>query len=165
MKIGLLSDTHGHLDDGIFKFLEPCDEVWHAGDIGPLEKAYDPLVKKWTVRAVYGNIDDHKARSILPEIAGWEMEGKSFLMTHIAGKPPRYAKGIAELLDRYQPDVLICGHSHILKIMKDPKRNVLFMNPGAAGIHGFHQVRTLVRFDLKDGQLSNLEVLELPRKA
>ena len=163
MKIGVLSDTHSHMDEGILTFLQPCDEIWHAGDIGRSELVIPPLKNICPIRAVYGNIDDAKVRVEFPEHLVWELEGKKFFMTHIGGNPPKYAKGVSSLLNLHQPDVFITGHSHILKICPDAKRNVLFINPGAAGKHGFHKVRTLVRFDLHEGKLSNLEVLELRR--
>ncbi|MFT5337613.1 MAG: putative phosphoesterase [Luteibaculaceae bacterium] len=163
MKIGLLSDTHGHLDKGIMEFLKPCAEVWHAGDIGPLELGLDPITAIHNTRSVYGNIDNNIARAHLPEIRRWEIQGIRFLMTHIGGRPPRYAKGIRELLKKEKPHVFICGHSHILLIKKDPSLNLMFMNPGAAGKYGIHTVRTLVRFDIIAGKMTNMEILELPK--
>ena len=164
MKIGLISDTHGFLDPKVFSYFEHCDEIWHAGDIGTLE-LLDELNDFKPTHAVWGNIDGHKIREATPEDLLLRRSGKVFLMTHIAGKPPSYNKRVRDLLDQHQPDVLICGHSHILKVEMDKKRNVLFMNPGAAGRHGFHKVKTLLRFDVADNTLKNLEVVELGPRA
>ena len=164
MKIGLISDTHSFLDPKVFEYFEPCDEIWHAGDIGTIE-LYDELNEFRPTHAVWGNIDGHKIREAVPEDLLFGRSGKTFLMTHIAGKPPSYNKRVRQLLDQHQPDVLICGHSHILKVEMDKKRNVLFMNPGAAGRHGFHKVKTLLRFDVVQGTLKNLEVIELGPRA
>ncbi len=164
MKVGLLSDTHSHLDENIYKYFSGCDELWHAGDIGNMEileklESFKPII------AVWGNIDGHQIRAATNEFHYFIREQKRILMIHIAGKPPGYNPQVRGLLNRYRPDILVCGHSHILKIQKDHSRNLLFINPGAAGIHGFHQVKTLVRFDLNDGAISNMEVIELGKRA
>ncbi|MEQ9218823.1 MAG: metallophosphoesterase family protein [Cyclobacteriaceae bacterium] len=163
MKIGLLSDTHSHLDENIFNYFSACDEIWHAGDIGNMElleklEAFKPLV------AVWGNIDGHQVRAATHEAVYFEREGKKIYMIHIAGKPPGYNPRVKTMLNKYQPEILVCGHSHVLKIQKDHARNLLFINPGAAGIHGFHQVKTLVRFDINDRVISNMEVIELGKR-
>jgi hypothetical protein len=161
MKIGLISDTHSFLDERVFVHFKNCDEIWHAGDVGEIEiieelEAFKPL------RGVYGNIDDHKIRSILPLELFFELEGVKVFITHIAGSPPRYANGIKRKLIDLKPNLFICGHSHILKVMPDNNlNNMLFMNPGAAGHHGFHKTRTILRFELESGRIKNLEVIEL----
>jgi uncharacterized protein len=160
LRIGLLSDTHGHLDQGMLTHLAPCDEVWHAGDIGPLEVT-DRLSKLKPVRAVYGNIDDAQARLTWPEDAVFTVEGVKVVMTHIGGYPGHYTARTRQLLLSERPKLYICGHSHILKVMPDPKLGLLHMNPGAAGVHGFHQVRTLLRFTLDASHIRDLEVVEL----
>lgn len=160
MKIGLISDTHGYLDEKVFEYFKEVDEIWHAGDIGTEEVLAMLQDFKPTI-AVYGNVDGGKLRIECQEGEIFEREGVRVLITHIAAKPPRYNKQVLPLVKKYQPKLLVCGHSHILQVMPDKKNNLLFMNPGAAGRHGFHKVRTLLRFDLKGGEVQNLEVVEL----
>jgi hypothetical protein len=161
MKIGLLSDTHSFLDERIAHHFKDCDEVWHAGDVGDF-KLIEQLEKFKPLRGVYGNIDDQKVRQALPLDLHFEIEGIQVFITHIGGSPPRYANGIKQKLKEFQPALFICGHSHILKVMPDHSLNkMLFMNPGAAGHHGFHKVRTLLRFDISEAKIQNLEVIEL----
>lgn len=160
VRIGLLSDTHSYMDDRILHHLEEVDEVWHAGDIGNVAVS-DTLEGFKPLRAVYGNIDGDKLRRIHPVEQHFELEGLTVWMTHIAGRPGRYSKGILELIRRRKPDILVCGHSHILKVQRDHQFNLLYMNPGAAGIHGFHKVRTLLRFSLHQGKIEDMEVVEL----
>lgn len=162
MKIGLLSDTHSHLDDRFFRFFESCDEIWHAGDIGTEEvldrlQAFKPLV------AVYGNIDGGKLREICPGDAFFEREGVRVFMTHIGGYPGRYNPEALKKIKQYKPGIFVCGHSHILKVMYDKTYGLLHINPGAAGIHGWHKVRTAVRFEIADGKPQKMELFELPR--
>ncbi|XOV90853.1 MAG: metallophosphoesterase family protein [Bacteroidota bacterium] len=163
MKIGLISDTHSNLDENVFQYFSSCDEIWHAGDIGNIDILENLESFKPTV-AVWGNIDDHKVRAATKEYQLLEREQKKTLIIHIAGKPPRYNTQVRTLIKKYQPDILVCGHSHLLKIEKDSVNNLLFINPGAAGIHGFHRVKTLVRFDLFQGAISNMEVIELGKR-
>jgi len=160
--IGLLSDNHGHWDDRISHHLANCDEIWHAGDLGTLE-VVDEIrrLAKVQARIVYGNIDNSTIRSEIKESLRWEIQGLKFLMIHIGGRPGRYAKGIRRLLEEHRPDVFICGHSHLLRIEKDPSFGGLYCNPGAAGYHGFHQKRTLIKFQIHDGQLHDMQVIEL----
>lgn len=155
----LLSDTHSYIDDNIIKHARWADEVWHAGDIGDLYVT-DTLQKLKPLRAVYGNIDDDKARQEFPLNNSFEVEGVTVLMTHIGGYPGRYKPRIKELLEQNPPQLYICGHSHILKVMQDKRLGLLHMNPGAAGKHGFHQVRTMLRFTIANGKIENLEVIE-----
>jgi putative phosphoesterase len=159
-KILLLSDTHGHLDSKITKYVDQADEVWHAGDIGKIE-VLDGLEALKPTRAVYGNIDGNKVRLQAPEVLSFSCEGVRVLMTHIAGYPGRYTPQARTLISQYKPKLFICGHSHILKVMQDKKNGHLHMNPGAAGISGFHKIRTLLRFDLSEGKIQNLEAIEL----
>jgi uncharacterized protein len=164
MKIGLISDTHGFLDRKVFDHFKDCDEVWHAGDIGS-SQLIDELENFKPLKAVYGNIDDADIRQRFPEDLWFNCEEFLVLITHIAGTPPHYNPRLKMILKEKKPDILICGHSHILKIMKDPKQNnLLFINPGAAGKHGFHHVKTLVRFNLSAKVISNLEVIELGKR-
>ena len=159
-KILLLSDTHSHIDERIISYVDTADEIWHAGDIGRLTVT-DQLEKLKLLRAVYGNIDDAKARLSFPENNFFELEGVSFLMTHIGGPARKYTQRVREMLDHYQPQVFICGHSHILKVQFIKARQMMHLNPGAAGIHGFHQIRTMLRFTVDQGHLKNMEVIEL----
>lgn len=160
MKIGIISDTHSHLEESVFTHFKECDEIWHAGDIGTLSVLEKLEEFKPTV-AVYGNIDGHEIRAAAPENQLIERTGVKILMTHIAGKPPTYNGRVKKLIGAHRPDLLICGHSHILKVAPDKANNLLFINPGAAGIHGFHKVKTLLRMDLQEGKVSNMEVIEL----
>ncbi len=158
MRIGLISDTHGFLDEKVKKYFAPCDEIWHAGDIGD-SSVLQELQSFKPTWAVYGNIDNPSALDA-PEVLLLSRSSKRFLMIHIAGKPPRYNAQVRQLLQTHQPDALICGHSHILKVEMDRTNGVLFINPGAAGRHGFHKVRTLIRFEVTD-TIKSLEVIEL----
>lgn len=162
-KILLLSDTHSYIDDRILHYAEQADEVWHAGDIGDL-KVTDTLKKVKLLRAVYGNIDDAEARKEFPLNAVFECEGMKVWITHIGGYPGKYPTRIKEGFMLYKPDVFICGHSHILKVQYDKQYQCLTMNPGAAGIHGFHQMRTMLRFEIANGKMQNLEVIELGKR-
>ncbi len=161
MKIGILSDTHGYLDPKVFEYFASCDEIWHAGDIGSPDiisklQQFKPLV------AVYGNIDDRNIRALVPEEQWVEREGLSIWITHIGGSPPHYNPAVRKVFSQRLPDLFICGHSHILKIMRDRQRNnMLFINPGAAGQQGFHTHRTMVRIELKGGQVTGAEAIEL----
>ena len=163
MKIGLLSDTHGYLDQTIFSYFESCDEIWHAGDIGSLSVA-DELEKFKPFKAITGNIDDHNMRLRYPEDLHFTCEGKKVFMTHIAGSPSRYNARVKKILLENRPDILICGHSHILRVINDKSLHVLYLNPGAAGNHGFHLIKTMLRFEIKDGIISNMEVIELGKR-
>ncbi|GIV33265.1 MAG: phosphoesterase [Chitinophagales bacterium] len=163
MKIGLLSDTHGHLPEVVFRHFANCDEIWHAGDFGSPEVA-DKLASFKPLRGVYGNIDGNQIRQRFPEELIFEIAQMKFLITHIAGQPGRYTARIQQLLAMQSPHVLICGHSHMLKVMFDKKFNLLYLNPGAAGNEGFHKIKTLLRFDILGNKLSNLEVIELGKR-
>ena len=161
-RIGLLSDTHAYWDDRYLKYFEECDEIWHAGDIGSMElatrlNAFRPL------RAVYGNCDGGELRQLYKGTLRWECEGADVLMTHIGGYPGRYAPDIRRQLYAQPPKLFISGHSHILKVQYDKTLGLLHINPGAAGLQGWHQVRTLVRFSVSEGAFSDLEVIEIPR--
>jgi putative phosphoesterase len=165
MKIGLLSDTHGYLDQKVFDHFKQCDEVWHAGDIGSVHLV-EELEKFKPLKAVFGNIDDAIIRQRFPEDLWFECENFQVWITHIGGTPPNYNPRIKRILTDKKPDILICGHSHILKVMKDPKQNdLLYINPGAAGKHGFHHMKTIVRFDLHKKGINNFEVIELGKRS
>lgn len=159
-KILLLSDTHSHIDDTILKYAAMADEVWHAGDIGDL-KVIDALKEQSNLKAVYGNIDNDKARLEFPEDLFFTCENVPVFMTHIGGYPGRYKPRVKTLLQTHKPALYICGHSHILKVMFDKKNNLLHMNPGAAGKHGFHKVRTMLRFHIDGKDIKNLEIIEI----
>ncbi|MEM6841115.1 MAG: metallophosphoesterase family protein [Bacteroidota bacterium] len=165
LRIGLLSDTHGYLDPQIFTYFANCDEIWHAGDIGS-EKILDELQEFKPTQAVFGNIDGGVLRQRLPENLWLEQEGITIWMTHIGGYPPKYNPRVRKILAEQRADLFICGHSHILKIIKDTERdNMLCLNPGAAGRQGFHRVRTILRFQLNNGKVSELEAIELGSKS
>lgn len=159
-RIGLISDTHSHLEESVFKYFEPCDEIWHAGDIGDASVA-DQLQAFRPLRAVYGNIDDGALRRRFPEDLRFSVEGVEVFMTHIGGYPGRYNRRVRAILQATPPDLYICGHSHILKVMPDKKLGFLHVNPGAAGNHGFHKVKTIVRFTVDQGNIKDFEVIEL----
>lgn len=163
IKILLLSDTHSHIDDTILKYVNQADEVWHAGDIGNLVVT-DTIKKLKPLRAVFGNIDDDKARMEFPLNNRFMCEGVDVLITHIGGYPGKYNQAIREELHSNAPKLFICGHSHILKVMFDKKLNLLHMNPGAAGISGFHQVRTMLRFVIDGDKIKDLEIIEIGKK-
>lgn len=162
MKILLLSDTHSYIDNHILEHAKWADEVWHAGDIGDLAVT-DAIAKIKPLRAVYGNIDDTRARQEFPLNNRFVCEGVDVLITHIGGYPGRYSPAIRDELYKHPPKLFICGHSHILKVIPDKKLGLLHMNPGAIGKHGFHKVRTMLRFTISSGRIDNLEVIEIPR--
>ena len=162
-KILLLSDTHSFIDNQILKFIKQADEVWHAGDIGSIE-VIDIIKKLKPVRAVFGNIDNASIRSEFPLDNKFTIENVSVWMTHIGGYPNRYDKRIKDEISTNPPQLFISGHSHILKVMFDKKLHLLHMNPGAAGKHGFHKIRTMLRFEINGEKVTNLEVIELEQR-
>ena len=163
MYIGLISDTHGVFDDRIRDFLAPVDEIWHAGDFGGGMELAEKIAAFKPLMGVAGNCDNYDLRYTHPLHRFFDREGVKILLTHIGGYPGRYDPRARELLDRYRPDIFVCGHSHILKVVRDPKRNMLVINPGAAGIQGFHVVRTALRFKIESGRIHSMEVFELDR--
>jgi hypothetical protein len=163
VKIGLLSDTHGYLPPQVFEHFSKVDEIWHAGDIGTIDVA-DTLEKFKPCRIITGNIDGHELRIRYPEVLHFNIENVPVLMTHIGGYPPRYNQDSKSLILQYKPHLFICGHSHILKVMPDAQNNLLHINPGACGKQGWHKISTLVRFDVDNDRLKNLEVIELEKK-
>lgn len=163
MFIGLISDTHGIFDEPFRQFLEPVDEIWHAGDFGGIQTA-EAIAAFKPLKGVYGNCDGYDVRLDYPLYQLFDCEGMKVLMTHIGGYPGRYDSRARALIDEFRPDLFVCGHSHILKVVNDVKRNMLVMNPGAAGIQGFHIVRTALRFRIENADIRGLEVFELDRK-
>jgi len=161
--IGLLSDTHGYLDEHMLKHLEKCDEIWHAGDFGSIGVLVD-LENYKPLRAVYGNIDGYEVRRIVPEIQRFVCEEVDVLIKHIGGYPGNYDRSVREIIAENPPGLFISGHSHILKVINDQKLKLLHINPGAAGKSGMHQVRTLVRFVIDGNQIKDLEVVELGKR-
>lgn len=162
-KIGILSDTHAYWDDRYATFLKGCDEIWHAGDVGSYE-ILERLSKIATVRAVWGNCDGQDVRRFTTEIYRFKVEEANIMIKHIGGSPDHYDRSVREQLLIETPDLLVCGHSHILKVMHDKKYGMLFINPGAAGLQGWQQVRTLVRLEVDGRNFRNLEVLEIKRE-
>lgn len=162
-RVGILSDTHAYWDDRYVTFLEGCDEIWHAGDVGSYE-ILDRLSKIATVRAVWGNCDGQDVRRFTTEIYRFKVEDANIMIKHIGGSPDHYDRSVREQLLTEVPDLLVCGHSHILKVMHDKQFNMLFINPGAAGLQGWQKVRTLVRLEVEGRTFRNLEVLEIKRE-
>ncbi len=169
-RIGLISDTHGFLDEAVHQHFSTCDEIWHAGDFGTIEVADKLMECKRTngetilVRGVYGNIDGNDVRSVYPQILSWNCEAVPVFMTHIGGYPNKYAPGIKQQLIASKAGLIICGHSHILKIIYDNKISCLHINPGAAGKQGWYQVRTIVRFTIDGKNIKDCEVIELGKR-
>lgn len=162
LRVGLISDTHGYWDEKLPEFFKDVDEIWHAGDIGAwrvIEKLKQICPN---VKAVYGNIDGHEFRAEYPEHLIWETEGFKVWMTHIGGYPNHYSPAVKKLLPTVKPDIFVCGHSHILRVMRDEQyHNMVVMNPGAAGVHGWHKIKTVLRFHLHEKKILNLEAIEL----
>lgn len=164
MIIGLISDTHGYLDPLVARYFEPCHEIWHAGDVGDMQ-VLDSLKALKPTFAVYGNIDGLAIRQQYPEDLWLERQGLRVLITHIAGRPGRYEKRIKPFLMANPPHLLVCGHSHILKVVKDKDFNDMwYINPGAAGRQGMHRIKTIMRMTLGRGKITNLEVIELGKR-
>jgi putative phosphoesterase len=162
-KIGVLSDTHGFLDEKIWKYFADVDEIWHAGDIGSVE-VLDSLKAFKPTKAVFGNIDDYQIRRETPEFLSFRVEECNILITHIAGKPGKYAQPLYVRLQDEKPDILVCGHSHILLVKTDPFHKMLWINPGACGNKGFHSVKTLLRFEINGKKPQNMQVIELGKR-
>ncbi|MFM9028345.1 MAG: metallophosphoesterase family protein [Bacteroidota bacterium] len=158
-RISLISDTHGHIDDRMLSLMEGSDEVWHAGDFG--DDVYEVLEKRFFFRGVYGNIDGTAVRLRCPESSLFSIQGLKVLMIHIAGPFGKYSPQVRGLIADSSPGLLVCGHSHILKAQYDEKHKLLYLNPGAAGKHGFHKTRTMVRFSVSNARLHDMEVVEL----
>lgn len=163
VQIGLISDTHGYIDDRIVEHFNGCDEIWHAGDIGG-QNVVDKLAGNKTFKAVYGNIDDLSLRNKYPENLVFDIENLKIWITHIGGYPPDYNKKIKSGLLSIRPDLFICGHSHIARIIPDQQLKLLYINPGAAGHQGFHKIRTIVRFTIDAAQIKDLQVIELGKR-
>jgi len=164
-RIGLISDTHGYLDENVFSHFKQCNEIWHAGDFGDLSLATALSEKSGLpVKGVYGNIDGSDIRTVFPEQLVFMCEEVKVMMRHIGGAPPRYNPETKKELLLNQPQLFISGHSHILKVMFDDKINCLHMNPGAAGKHGWHKMRTLIRFVIDGKNMKECEVIELGKR-
>ncbi|HEX2920863.1 MAG TPA: metallophosphoesterase family protein [Bacteroidales bacterium] len=164
MKIGLLSDTHGWIHPRLFDFFADCDEIWHAGDIGNIDTA-DKFASFKPFRAVYGNIDSAVVRSAYPEKLKFKAGELKVWITHIGGAPGRYDKRVGNLIYLDPPDLFICGHSHIAKIMYDKKGGFLYVNPGAAGYIGFHKIMTAIRFRIDSKEIKEMELIELGERS
>jgi putative phosphoesterase len=163
-KIGLLSDTHSYLDPTLLEHFKNCDEIWHAGDVGSV-RILDQLESFKPSRIVFGNIDSHEIRIRCEENLHFELEGISVWMTHIGGYPPKYTPAIRKALKINPPDIFICGHSHVLRVMRDPAfHQMLYINPGAAGKEGFHSMRTAIQFTLDEGKVKDMAVIELGKR-
>ncbi len=163
IKVGIVSDTHGHTDDKLLKFFEGCGEIWHCGDIGTVA-VIAALETVAPVIAVHGNIDGTETRWNNPLFQSFKIEEVSVLITHIGGYPGKYSPEARILIEKYKPKIFLAGHSHILKVIPDRKNDLLFINPGAAGISGFHLVRTAIRLTIDGDKIKDLEVAEWPRR-
>ena len=163
MKIGLLSDTHGIFGPQFRDFFKDCDEIWHAGDFGGGFSIAAEIADFKPLVGVVGNCDERGLIHDYPIHRFFEREGKHILMTHIGGYPGHYGYNALQLIYRCKPDIFVCGHSHILRVMHDDRLDMVVMNPGAAGLQGWHQIRTALRFDIVSGELSNLEVLNVEK--
>ncbi|MBN4081753.1 metallophosphoesterase family protein [bacterium AH-315-C07] len=164
MRIGVISDTHGYLDPKVFKYFDECDEIWHAGDIGHIDVA-DNLSKVKPLKAVYGNIDGGIVRKSFPLDQKFEIERLKIWITHIGNFQGRYDRRLIPYFEKQAPDIFVCGHSHILKVNKEKRfNNMLHINPGASGKHGFHKVRTILRFSIIDGNIKDMEAIELGKR-
>ncbi|MGZ3866028.1 MAG: metallophosphoesterase family protein [Bacteroidia bacterium] len=163
-KILLLSDTHSHLDEKVYKYIDSVDEIWHAGDVGVVE-VLDKLKKLKPLKAVFGNIDGQDVRSEYPENEIFMCEDVKVFITHIGGYPGRYTIEAKKIIEKERPGLFICGHSHILKVMFDKQNALLHLNPGAAGVHGFHVVKTMLRFAINGTEIKNMEIIELGKRA
>ncbi|MBP7184994.1 MAG: metallophosphoesterase family protein [Saprospiraceae bacterium] len=164
MKILIISDTHGYLDKSIMKHISEADEVWHAGDVGNIE-LLDKIKKLKPLIAVYGNIDGSDIRTEYPENELFTRDGLKILMTHIAGYPSKYNSRAKKIILDNKPDLVVCGHSHILRIMRDKELNHIHINPGACGIYGFHAVRTIVKFEINSSKIENVAIIELGKRS
>jgi len=160
-RITLISDTHGYLGSDVISHLEDADEIWHAGDIGTIDVLDQLKELDKQLRVVYGNIDDKEMQRLTPLDELFECHGLRVFMTHIGGYPGRYNKRIKSILRKERPDLYICGHSHILKVMPDKALSLIHMNPGACGIIGFHKYRTIIKFSIIDKKLKDVSVVEL----
>ena len=162
-RIGLISDTHGFLDPNVERHFADCDEIWHAGDIGPIAVA-EQLTAMKPFKAVYGNIDNAALRTVYPEFLSFYCQEQKVLIAHIGGTPPKYAPGIRAKIISEKPGLFICGHSHILRIEYDKALNCLYMNPGAAGKHGWHKIKTIVKFAIDGLKILDCQVIELGKR-
>lgn len=163
IKIGILSDTHDFLDPQLLTIFSDCDEIWHAGDIGSVE-VINKLKQHKPIRAVYGNIDDRSIQQQYPEDNWFTINNLLVYITHIAGKPPKYNSRVLKEIKEKNPNVVVCGHSHILRVIPDKQNNLLFINPGAAGHQGFHSMRTALKIEVEKDKVTKMEVIELGRR-
>lgn len=164
MFIGVISDTHGVFSQEIKEFLSPVDQLWHAGDFGGEIEFADSIAAFKPLMGVYGNCDGQDIRLVHPEHRFFECAGKKVLLTHIGGRPGHYDRRAAELIRQYAPDIFVCGHSHILMVKNDAFRNMLYINPGACGIQGWHIERTALRFHIDSAGIHDMELFRLPRR-
>jgi len=161
-RIGLISDTHGYIDEKVFEYFKDCDEVWHAGDFG--ENVLERFKAFKALKGVYGNIDDQKIRHEFPEQLVFNCEQVKVMIRHIGGSPPNYNPETRKELANHKPQLFISGHSHILKVIYDKKINCLHINPGASGKQGWHNIRTIIRFTIDGSDIKNCEIIELGKR-
>jgi putative phosphoesterase len=163
MRIGVISDTHGWVDPAVYEHFADVDEIWHAGDAGNIDvitelETFKPL------RAVWGNVDDFRVRSATKEHLFFRAGNKNVLLIHIGGYPGRYSPYALDLIQKLNPDIFVCGHSHIVRVEYDRKHSMLCINPGSAGRTGIHRVMTLLRFDVNGDNISDMEVIEFGQR-
>lgn len=168
-QIGLISDTHGYLDEKVFDYFKDCDEIWHAGDFGNgiverFKGFAESIPSGKSFKGVYGNIDDQIIRHEFPEQLVFNCEDVKVMMRHIGGSPPNYNPGTRKELAIHKPKLFISGHSHILKVIYDDKIKCLHINPGAAGKQGWHKVRTIIRFAIDGSEIRDCEIIELGKR-
>jgi len=161
-RVGIFSDTHGYINPALFEFFKNCDELWHAGDWGDIETV-EKIKKFKPVRSVYGNIDGQEIRREFKEVEIFEIDKLKVVLIHIGGYPQKYSPQFLKVLQTVKPDVMVCGHSHILKVLRDKKNSIMHFNPGASGNKGFHQVCTALRLKIEGDRMFDLEVWEQKR--
>ncbi len=164
MTIGLISDTHGKITNDVLDHLKDCDEVWHGGDLGTIDVKDQIDALGIPFRGVYGNIDGKEIRAELPLNLEFDVQGIKVFITHIGGYPGRYTGRVKKILHESRPDIYICGHSHICKVMRDQEIGTLHMNPGACGHQGFHSLRVMLKFEISSGKIENLRAIELGKR-
>ncbi|MEN8250889.1 MAG: metallophosphoesterase family protein [Bacteroidota bacterium] len=164
MKVSILSDTHGFMDEQVLKHLKTSDEIWHAGDIGSIDVLNILSTLPGQLRIVFGNIDNTAVRTNTTEHLNFEVQGVKIMITHIADKPPKYNKVVREMIAQHKPNILVAGHSHLLKVINDKENQLLFINPGACGQQGFHKMRTIINLEIIDGKPQNMAVVDLGKR-
>lgn len=163
MKICIISDTHDYIEPLFEKHFAECDEIWHAGDIGSIDIINRLKTINSNIKAVFGNIDGNDLRKIFPEYALFYCDNVSILLIHNGGTPQKYPENVKSLIIENKPNILVCGHTDILKVQFDHKYNLLYINPGAAGNFGIHRMKTIIKIDINNSKPENLQVVEVEK--